>query len=84
MKLFSPYTSWRERLVTLVEISLLAAIPIVVHVIFWSDAGIDATGRSLTAEQWQAVHETGPVVQPLEQAGVVPEPPLCEGCFRVE
>lgn len=72
MKLLSPYSSWRDRLRTLAELSLLAALPLVVHFIFWSDAGIDATGRSLTAAQYDAIHDAPA------------EPELCEGCFRVE
>ncbi|MCP4805366.1 MAG: hypothetical protein GY913_00510 [Proteobacteria bacterium] len=78
MKLLSPYSSWRDRLRTLAEISLLAALPLAVHFIFWSDAGIDATGRSLTADQYEAIHE-------MAESRPAPEvEPICEGCFRVE
>ena len=55
--MLSPYSSWRDRLLTAVQIALLLSLPIAVHLLFWSDAGIDATGRSMTAEQYQAIHE---------------------------
>ncbi|HJN75871.1 MAG TPA: hypothetical protein QGF58_18215 [Myxococcota bacterium] len=54
--MLSPYSSWRDRLLTAAEIALLLSLPVAVHFLFWSDAGIDAVGRSMTTEQYQAIH----------------------------
>ena len=56
MKLLSPYSSWRERALTLAQIALLLALPVAVHFIFWSHAGIDATGTGLTQHQLELIH----------------------------
>jgi len=39
MRIFSPYSSWRHRLLTVGQVLLLFSIPVAVWAIFWSGEG---------------------------------------------
>jgi hypothetical protein len=68
MKLLSPYSSWRERAMTVLQVLLLLSLPLAVHFIFWSEAGIDATGRSMTSDQYAAIHASAATPEPQAEA----------------
>jgi len=56
MRILSPYSSWRDRLLTLGQVLLFLTIPIAVWAIFWSGEGMGTRGRTFAEFPAGVIH----------------------------